>query len=348
MIIIYVLWFILVNTFFQTLDKRRRLDLVKDKSNFNRSVWEKGYSYYDITSITINIVGLLGILLIINLIPIKIEYSEKVTLARNNYKTSPDDNLKKAWMDAMIKENKYFIYMFMIVVYLPVFFIVPNYEIPLKTALLTLLSTTIFCLIMYEIIHGVTADVVLLICFLIFSPLFIMWTINCFTPGASLFTLAPLLVLFITIIGLIIYEMIHGPTEGMIWLIIALIAVPLPVIWGINCIVGSLGYTKTIPLILWVLILISLILYTVYHGATTSIIMIIIALMLSPLIVWLINCYHLNWMFISAALFDILILTLLIMYEVKHGATPGFISLIITLFLIFFVILYQIKVQPTP
>jgi hypothetical protein len=234
------------------------------------------------------------------------------------------------------------------VAYLPVFFMFGKYEVPYKVSSLTLLATTVVSLIIYEMIHGATSDIVFLIMFLIVSPFLIAWTINCFAPNASLHSLIPALLLFISIMALVIYEMINGVTSGIMGIIFFLILVPFPVIWAINCIFGHLSYTELVPVVALALTIIFLILYEVYNGVTSGIMTLLIFLILLPFIIWLIHCYHLSLPLFAALLFDLIMVVLLIHYKIYHEATPMLTwSLVITI-LLFPLLMYKFIKSTTP
>jgi hypothetical protein len=279
MVIIYVLLFILVHivctTFFVPISEKMTIIVA---------------------------VVLLGLLVLINLNPLKLSYDEDITNAKKDYDTTPDPayskQLREIWQTAILQENKYFIYVFMILAYLPVFYISmdPNaiHKIPYKLTLSLFFGSLVSSLIIYQMIHGANAGLVTLIIALILLPAPITWAISCFFKETKMHQIIPLLFLILTIVSLIIYTMHYGIHASIITLIIVLILFPFPVVWLMNCFgLFELSYQVVLPIVFLLLTIIGLILYSVHYGAKASIIMLIIALLIFPFpIAWLINCFR--------------------------------------------------------
>jgi hypothetical protein len=287
----------------------------------------------------------------------KTSLDEDIKNAEKDYNSALNQTqskqLKEVLDNAILQEKRYYIYVFMILVYLPVFHLyLQEYVITYTFSSTCLLISTIVSLIIYEIIHGANAGMITLILALILLPFPIVWAIHCFIPNANPRALLPALFLIMIILSLIVYEIIHGATTNIVLLIIALILFPFPLMWAINCIFGNINYYAMLPIGVLCLTILSLIIYAINYGASTGIILSILALIFIPFpLVWAVNCilryYDVNYYALVASIIIILNVIILIIYEVNHGATTGIIAVIITLILMLFPILQTIT-RPIP
>lgn len=277
MVIIYVLWFILVHVVCTT---------------FFRPVSDK-------MTLIMGVI-LLGLLVVINLNPLKLRYDEDIINTKKDYQSMPDPfyakQLKEAWDNAILDENKYFISVFMILVYLPVVYISMDPQainvIPYKLTLSLFFGSLLGSLLLYQIVHGANTGLITLMIALLLLPAPITWAISCFFKETKMHQIIPLLFLILTIVALIIYTAHFGAQASIITLIIFLLLFPFPIVWLMNCFkLFELSYSVVLPIVGLLLVILSLILYTVHYGAQASIITLIIALIVLPFpVVWLINC----------------------------------------------------------